>query len=584
LVVNPVLTLGSKGDVKTMKILLIYPYFIENRVHEEEIAAVPMGLYYIGAMLKSHGHHVEILNWHAAGDSQDTIKETLISRKPDIIGFSIVHANRWGAIEIARLAKALDPDLPVVFGGIGATFLWKHLLTHFRQIDYIVLGEGEFTFLRLAETLDGGATSDQVASIPGLALRTPEGIVQTPSAPPIQDLDALPPPARYFDFQHISLTRGCPGRCTFCGSPRFWGRRIRSHSADYFVDQLATLAGRGIRFFYVSDDTFTLNSALVIEVCRKIIARELKITWQAIAKVSAVDAEMLYWMRKAGCVQISYGVESGSPRIRRLFCKDIHADQIARAFSLTVAHGILARAYFIYGAPGENDATIQETLDLIRRIKPLSAIFYILDLFPGTALYDAFKQRTGASDDIWLERREDILYFETDPELNQDQVLHFGRQLRGAYHQWLPDMARDIALKNDPDLKAEQADFLSRLAMTFSHGDYARIQCRAAPLDTARILYRQALDRGPDHRAFWGLGLTYQMQGDPEAAVRTLQQGLIHFPHSRELHITLGIAYAAQNRCEQALAHLLPYENAPEALPHIARCRQALAGNSQGAE
>jgi radical SAM superfamily enzyme YgiQ (UPF0313 family) len=564
-----------------MKILLIYPYFLEKRIHVEEIAAVPMGLYYIGAMLKSHGHNVEILNWHAAGNSPDMIKETLIARKPEIIGFSIVHANRWGAIDIARLAKDLEPDLPLVFGGIGATFLWKHLLAHFKQIDYIVLGEGEETFLQLAEALAGGATADQVASIPGLALRTPKGIVQTPPAPPIQDLDALPPPARYFDFQHIALTRGCPGRCTFCGSPKFWGRRIRSHSADYFVGQLAMLADRGIRFFYVSDDTFTLNNALVIEVCRKIIARELKITWQAIAKVSAVNAEMLYWMRKAGCVQISYGVESGSEKIRHLFCKDIHTDQIARAFALTVAHGILARAYFIYGAPGENDTTIQETLDLIRRIKPLSAIFYILDLFPGTALYDAFKQRTGASDDIWLERKEDILYFETDPDLDETQVLAFGHRLRDTYHLWLPDMARGIIFKNDPDLKSEQADFLSRLAMTFSHGDYARIQSPASPLATARILYRQALDLGPDLRAFWGLGLTYQLQGAPEAAVQTLKQGLAHFPDSRELHITLGIAYAAQDRYEQALAHLLPYENAPEALPHIARCRMALAGNSR---
>jgi anaerobic magnesium-protoporphyrin IX monomethyl ester cyclase len=564
-----------------MKILLIYPYFLEKRIHAEEIAAVPMGLYYIGAMLKSRGHKAEILNWHAAGDSPDMIRETLISGKPDIIGFSIVHANRWGAIEIARVAKDLEPDRPVVFGGIGATFLWQHLLKNFRQIDFIVLGEGEFTFLRLAETLDRGADPDRIASIPGLALRTPGGIVQTPPAAPISDLDALPPPARYFDFQHISLTRGCPGRCTFCGSPGFWGRRVRSHSADYFVDQLAVLAERGIRFFHVSDDTFTLNSALVIEVCRKIIARGLKITWQAIAKVNAANAEMLHWMRKAGCVQISYGVESGSERIRRLFCKDIHTDQIARAFALTVAHGILARAYFIYGAPGENDATIQETLDLIRRIKPLSAIFYILDLFPGTALYETYKQRSGASDDIWLERREDILYFETDPDLDTEQVLAFGRRLRGTYQQWLPEMARGIALKDDPDLKAEQADFLSRLAMTFSHGDYARIQSPTSPLATARYLYQQALDLNPDHRAFWGLALTQQIQGAPEAAVRTLKQGLDHFPHSRELHISLGIAYAAQNRHEQALAHLLPYENTSEARPHIDRCRQALAGRSR---
>jgi anaerobic magnesium-protoporphyrin IX monomethyl ester cyclase len=560
-----------------MKILLIYPYFIEQRIHTEEIAAVPMGLYYIGALLKSRGHGVQILNWHAAQDSTDMIRETLISAKPEIIGLSVLHANRWGAIDIARIAKAIDPQIPVVFGGIGATFLWKHLLEHFQQIDYIVLGEGEYTFLKLAEALDSGASANQVASIPGLALRTSNGIVQTPSGSPIADLDALPQPARYFDFQHLSLTRGCPGRCTFCGSPTFWGRRVRSHSATYFVEQLELLADRGITFFFISDDTFTLNTNLVIDVCRKIIEKGLKITWQAISKVSAVNAELLFWMRKAGCVQISYGIESGSPQIRRLFCKDIKDDQIKRAFELTVAHGILARAYFIYGAPGENDRTIAQTLDLIRQIKPLSAIFYILDLFPGTALYEAFKARTGATDEMWLMRKEDILYFETDPDLSQEQVLAFGRRLRSTYHQWLPNMACRIALKDNPALRAEQADFLSRLAMTFSHGDYVNIKSDSPPLKTARILYHQALDRYTDHRAFWGLALVYQLEGTPELSIRTLHQGLEHFPHSRELNTCLGIAYAAQGRHAQALEHLLPFKNAPEAVPHIAMCQRALA-------
>jgi anaerobic magnesium-protoporphyrin IX monomethyl ester cyclase len=123
-----------------MKILLIYPYFIEPRIHVEEIAAIPMGLYAIGAALKANGHHVEIVNWHNAKDSPDTIKETLISKAPDVVGCSILHANRWGGIEIARLAKSIDPNVHVVFGGIGATFLWHHLLTHFKEIDTIVLG------------------------------------------------------------------------------------------------------------------------------------------------------------------------------------------------------------------------------------------------------------------------------------------------------------------------------------------------------------------------------------------------------------------------------------------------------------
>lgn len=566
-----------------MKILLIYPYFLEQRIHVEEIAAIPMGLYYVGAMLKAHGYEVEILNWHAVDRSPETIKAALISKNPDMVGLSIVHANRWGAIDISRAVKALDSNIPVVLGGVGASFLWSHLLNHFAEIDFVVKGEGEYVFLDLVRAIEQGGLNEALAAIPGLVWRNGHRNVDNGPAAPIEDLDALPPPARYFDFQHLALTRGCPGRCTFCGSPKFWGRRVRSHSADYFVSQLAALKARGISFFYISDDTFTLNTELVIDVCRKIIHRGLNITWQAISKVSAVNEKMLYWMRKAGCVQISYGVESGSDEIRKQLCKDIGRTQIKRAFALTTAHGILARAYFIYGVPGENRETIAQTIDIISDIKPLSAIFYLLTLFPGTALYDQFKIRNGVDDDIWLARNEDIFSFEYDPELDQERVLEFGRQLRAAYHQKLPGFARQIKLKDNAGLEAEQADFLSRLGMTFSHGDYAGNQQVPDAIGVALDLYQRALSVHPDHRAYWGLTLIYQRQGNHDAAMALLDEGLTHFPRSAALNICKGAGLMNQGDYEQALASLLPHKDDKQALGFIVRCQHALGRPQEAA-
>ena len=88
-----------------MKILLIYPYCLEARLHAEEISVPPMGIYYVGAMLKEHNYDVEILNWHDINQTPQLIRETLADKKPDVIGFSILHANRWGGIEIARIAR-----------------------------------------------------------------------------------------------------------------------------------------------------------------------------------------------------------------------------------------------------------------------------------------------------------------------------------------------------------------------------------------------------------------------------------------------------------------------------------------------
>ncbi|MBC2710581.1 MAG: cobalamin B12-binding domain-containing protein [Desulfosarcina sp.] len=415
-------------SIRNMKILLVYPYFLDNRINEEDISAIPMGLYYVGAMLRANGYAVDILNGYNLGRSPHRIYQVLGDKRPDVVGFSILHANRWGGIDIARRVKKVNPKATVVFGGVGATFLWEHFLTHFPEIDYVIRGEGEHSFLELLRFLEK-ENANPPMHIDGLAFRKEGTPFKTKDRELVAELDCLPMPADHFTFQHLSLTRGCPAGCTFCGSPAFWKRRVRFHSADYFVTQMERLREKGVTFFSVSDDTFTLKRELVIDICRRIIERHLNIVWVAISRVDCVDEEMLGWMRRAGCAQISYGVESGSHAIRNVYRKRISDDDICRAFDLTLRYGIMARAYFIYGAPGESDQTIDESLALLRRIRPLSAIFYILDLFPGTALYEDYKRRTGATDDIWLDRIEDMLFFETDETLSKETVLNFGFSL-----------------------------------------------------------------------------------------------------------------------------------------------------------
>ena len=227
-----------------MKILLVYPYFIDNRINEEDVSAIPMGLYYVGAMLRANGYAVDILNGHNLGHAPHRIYQVLGDKRPDVVGFSILHANRWGGIDIARMVKKVNPGATVVFGGVGATFLWEHLLTHFPEIDYVVRGEGEHTFLELIRFLERKKTTAPT-HIDGLAFRKAGKPLTTGDREPAEDLDSLPMPADHFTFQHLSLTRGCPSGCTFCGSPAFWKRRVRFHGADYFVTQMEKLREKG---------------------------------------------------------------------------------------------------------------------------------------------------------------------------------------------------------------------------------------------------------------------------------------------------------------------------------------------------
>ncbi|MGD8386092.1 MAG: cobalamin-dependent protein [Desulfobacteraceae bacterium] len=558
-----------------MNVLLVYPPVLQERVHQEEVAVPPIGLYYVGALLRENGHDVEILNAHALGERPGDVEDALIRVRPDVVGFSVLHANRWGALDLARLAKRVVPGVQVVFGGVGTTFLWEQLLAHTGVVDYVVRGEGERTFLELVGHLERGEDS-LPGHIHGLAFLKHGHPFKTPDAPRIKDLDSLPNPAKYFTYQHVAATRGCAMNCAFCGSPLFWGRTVRAHSPGYFVEQLELLYLRGVRFFFFSDDTFTADRTRVLEICRRILDRGLAITWFAIARVDHVDEEMLRWMRRAGCIQISYGVESGSPAIRKRLNKPLRAEKIRRAFSLTRRFGILPRAYFIYGCPGETRETVEETLALLHEIQPLAAIFYILDVFPGTALCEEMKREGRLTEDVWLDRIEGVPYFELDPCITQDAVLGWGETLRDGFHQEVGGFAASLELTDEPGFETLNADFCSRLGMTFSHGDYARIEAIPDADHVAETLYRYALAFHPDHRAYLGLAILCQKQGDYVEAVRLLEKGISSYPDSEPLNVCLGVSYMNLGRFREALDVFSRFEGSADAERYAASCREAL--------
>ncbi len=554
-----------------MNVLLVYPSVLDPRVREDDARAMPIGLYYVAAALRRNGHDAEILN--GADLTEEQIERALEVKKPHVVGLSVLNANRWGAVAVARRAKSRYPDVPVVFGGIGATCLWEHFLTYFPEVDFVVQGEGEKSFVSLVERLENGGPVDD---IPGIAYRKDGRPFQTGDAERAKDLDTLDDPAQYFGFSHVSSSRGCFGRCTFCGAPNYWGGKIRYHSPAWFVEQLSRLRERGISFFFVSDDTFTANKRRVVEICRGIVEKNLDISWAAISRVDAVDEEVLFWMRRAGCIQISYGVESGSEKIRAVLGKNIRTEDIKRAFALTRRFGIMARAYFIYGCPGETWETIGETIDLIGEIEPLSAIFYILQLFPGNELYERYKRATGATDDIWLQPMEAVEYFRVDPRLDEEQILAFGEKLRSTYYKRLPSFADSLELEDDPRLFPAHADFLSRLGMTFLLGDYAGVEAMDGREETAEKLFGRALTYQPDHRAFLGLGILLQKKGNHAESVNVLKDGTARFPHSDHLAACLGVGLMNLGRYDEAVRAMSPFRDSEAVRPHLDGCRRAL--------
>ena len=558
-----------------MKILLIYPYWLENRTDIQDVIVPPIGLYYVGSVLKENHYDVEILNWSRINETPEDIEKILLEKKPDIIGFSVLQANRWGGIEIASIAKQIYPKVKIVFGGVTPTFLWEHFLTHFPEIDFVVIGEGEYTFLNLVKFLES-KKENKIKDIRGIAFKKDGKAVRTASAEQIHHLDELPVPAKYFEYQHLSLTRGCPGKCRFCGSPKFWGPKVRFHSVDYFIDELERLYKKGINFFYFSDDTFSVDKKRVIEICKKILEKGMNIKWVAISRVNYMSEDILYWMRKAGCIQISYGVESGSKKIRNLLNKKISNDDIEKAFAMTLKYGILPRAYFIYGCPGETRRTIQETIKLIKKIKPLVIHFFVLSLFPGTRLYEDYKKKMKLTDDIWLNKIEDIKYFETDPKLSREDVLLFGKTLRTRYYELIPEIVDAIELVDNKEFYHFHADFCSRLGMTFDHGDYANNDAILGKERIAEKLYLEALKYHPHPSAYLGLGILNQKKNAYLESIKILSEGIQYFPGNEQLNMCLGVSHMNMGDFKTALPFFLKFQHSKQALSFIVNCYDAL--------
>ena len=554
-----------------MRVLLIYPPCLEPRYTDQDHTCTPIGLYYLAALLLDRGFDVRIANAYQQQLDRTGLTKLIKEYQPRLVGFSIFNANRWAALEYCRIIKEVSPRVLTLFGGVAATFMFEHFLGNFPHPDYIIRGEGEIPFEIMARQLQKNRLEPQ--KIPGLAWREGGRIRTNPLPDFISDLNQLPDPARYFAFSHIALSRGCPGNCTFCASPAFWKRKVRFHSAEYFVNQLQRLNKRGIAFFNVSDDTFTLKTQLVREVCRKIIDSGLDITWSAISRVDRVDRKTLRLMRRAGCIQISFGVESGSESMRRELNKQTRTEDILNAFDLCRKNHILPRAYFIYACPGENEQTIAASAGLIREIKPLSAIFYILHLFPGTAMYEEAKKKRYLDDTVWLRNIEDVSWHELDEDMDENKVLSFGRALRAAFYASMPEAADSLRIRQDEKRPELAADFFSRLGLTLTHGDLARIEEIPDKEKTARKLFARALRAFPDRRAYLGLGLLVQKKHNFHAAEKILQKGLAYFPNDKELKTSLALCLMNTGRFGEALEHLMPFAGHPDIAFYIRECR-----------
>lgn len=361
----------------------------------------PLGIGYVAAVLETEGFQVEIIDCPPLNLSQNDLSAILTREKPAIIGVTATTVSVKSAITAAQNTKALLPNSLLVIGGPHLTALPEETMRN-SCFDVGVVGEGEYSFLELAQKFRSG--SRYFSDIRGLICRDNEELIRTGERAFIKDLDSLPFPAlhlfpplskyhpmpgnvRRIPYVQMITSRGCPYQCTFCDRNVF-GERYRMRSSHNVVDEVERLIGEyGVREVKFNDDTFTINQGRVIQICEEMLRRNLKIVWACRTHVRNVSKALLRIMRRAGCWQIGFGIEAGDHKILGEIKKSMTLEEGKAAIEWAKKEGINVKISFMFGLPGETKETILRTIEFAKTLKADIVNFHIFIPFPGTELF-----------------------------------------------------------------------------------------------------------------------------------------------------------------------------------------------------
>lgn len=321
--------------------------------------------------------------------------------QPDVLGISVYTATLASALRVARIAKALRPQVKIIFGGPHPSLDPLGTIAY-DCVDFAIVGEGEVTMPELIRAIDHG--QKDFSGIAGIVFKDNGQPRQTAARPLATDLDAIVSVARHrlYDKEHyppmafhmVYTARGCPYQCIYCSSYKIWGRNKRSRSAQAILEEIEqTQRDFKTQYFYLCDDIFFLKKDIprAYEFCEGLIKRKLKILWSTQTRAETIKPELeplLNLMRRTGGQHISVGVETGSDRISRLIKKGNTVADVREASRIIRKCGLHLAAFFMFGFPWETEAEIQQSLDLMRDIKPAVAFPYIVTPVPGTELHD----------------------------------------------------------------------------------------------------------------------------------------------------------------------------------------------------
>lgn len=421
-----------------MRVLLINPRFqlpIDTRTTPH------LGIAYLAAVSERRGDDVRVFDM----DVEDTpLVDFVREYQPELVGITSNTPQVKQGWLAARQCKSIL-DVPVVQGGPHVSALPEEAASR-PEIDIVVRGEGEDTWVDLTTTLERARKASPaiqvrdlldpagklLGSVQGISYQTLDGkIHHSADRPAIADLDTLPFPAyRFFKMERYTslqpamdsietgksfsmmTSRGCPYRCSFC-SQSVMAVKWRARSAGNVINEWRHLVeDLGAKEIGILDDSANIDRKRLQEICHLLVKEKLnKVPWIPINGIRAnlANPDVLDDMKRAGCIRVAFGVETGDEEILKSIDKRVTHDQIRTAFKNAKRAGLETVGFFIIGLPGDSEATMEKTIRFACELDPLVANFSMLTPYPGTKVWEQIHRDGGR---MLVTDWQDYVFFE----------------------------------------------------------------------------------------------------------------------------------------------------------------------------
>lgn len=394
-----------------MRILMVKGSSFNREVPQ---VSYPLGLMYMASYLRTRqsDHEIEILDLRCHRQPFNLLRQRMQSLDPQIIAISALTCEAESLHRIAAIAKNRSSEIVVAVGGPHISACTNDV-TEDQNVDVLVVGEGEETFVELVQALEDGKG---LSGIAGTAWRMNGEMKWGPLRAPIADLDSIPFPA--WDLIDIDLyarfgragnikrgrflplftSRGCPYQCYYCHN--LFGKSFRSRSAGNVVEEIRQIVEKyGVTDIEIYDDIFNLDLDRAKAICKKLLELDLSLSLAFPNGVRAdqLDHELVKLLAAAGTTNLAVAVETASQRLQKRIGKNLNLERVHQAISWADEAGIVTNGYFMLGFPGETSEEIRQTISYAETTDLFFASFFIVTPYPGTPLWDETMSETDSS-------------------------------------------------------------------------------------------------------------------------------------------------------------------------------------------